>query len=575
MKKVSSIIICILLGTGISIAQCLNWQWAKSTTGDGGQEGFSVTTDADGNVYQIGVFTGDVIAFGNNILVNSNAYLDGFDIYVVKYSPLGEVLWTKTAVVLSPSSVYGASVATDQNNNVYITGYFAGDSVTFDQFTIHTIHHDFNNWNNIFVLKFDSSGNTAWVKVPGGNYMGAGNEMTVDIKNNIYLTGEFAGDSIVFGPHILHNPTTGFSFSNFFIAKYSPTGNVLWAKAPVIADSTNAYGYGVRTDNTGNVYVTGKFYGDSIIFDNVTLRIKSAPGEGIFVVEYDSSGNLVWAKMTDGNPGAAPFGIAVNESNDAFVTGYFTGDSLTWGTSSGYSLGSLNSNAFIAKLDRNGNALWVKTATVPQNMFAIGQSVTVDKENNIFLSGGFGDSVTFDNTTLCQPLDSNLDYDPMFLYKLDSNGNVICAKAFLTGGGGKTSSCIDKNGNGYIGGDIRDVAIIFGTDTLNSGNETAFVAKFSSGNEPASVAGVSPSGSLQLQPNPFTTEATVQYSLPAGSKNAFLIIYDMLGRQQNSYSLNSSNGEISINAGNLSAGIYLYSLVMNNRVLFTEKMVVQ
>jgi len=77
----------------------------------------------------------------------------------------------------------------------------------------------------------------------------------------------------------------------------------------------------------------------------------------------------------------------------------------------------------------------------------------------------------------------------------------------------------------------------------------------------------------QNAPNPFTDETTIQFTLPKGVTNASVLIHDMQGKQIKAYVLDSNNTSISINGGELEAGMYFYSLVIDNKINNTLKMV--
>ena len=86
--------------------------------------------------------------------------------------------------------------------------------------------------------------------------------------------------------------------------------NWLWTKAAV--GSNVDEGKAVSTDPSGNIYVTGLFYGPSITFGSYSLA--NVGGQDIYVVKYDASGNVLWAKSAGGSKDDAGNSI----STDAF-----------------------------------------------------------------------------------------------------------------------------------------------------------------------------------------------------------------------------------------------------------------
>jgi len=75
-------------------------------------------------------------------------------------------------------------------------------------------------------------------------------------------------------------------------------------------------------------------------------------------------------------------------------------------------------------------------------------------------------------------------------------------------------------------------------------------------------------------PNPFSSETVINYTLPQQIKNASLIIYDLSGKQLTSFPLEPSAKSISITSEKLSAGIYIYSVMADGKIMDSKRMVV-
>ena len=77
-----------------------------------------------------------------------------------------------------------------------------------------------------------------------------------------------------------------------YIVKYDAMGNVMWAKSAGGTGSDLVRG--ISNDEIGNIYVTGGFDSDSITFGTTTLINEG--GYDMYMVKYDTSGNVIWAK---------------------------------------------------------------------------------------------------------------------------------------------------------------------------------------------------------------------------------------------------------------------------------------
>lgn len=385
-----------------------NVLWAKSAGGTQTDKGQSISTDANGNVYVIGNYESSSITFGSYTLVNKG---NSWDIFAVKYDSNGNVLWAKSAG--GTTWDWGNSLATDNNGNLYLTGYFTSPSIAFSNDTLPS---------GFFLIKFDSNGNELWGKSVG-SYYDYGLDVTTDNNGNVYVSGTFWSTVIIFGIDTLQN-TSGNQY-DAFVVKYDSNGNVLWARSA--GALYNDGGNGIMTDNTGNVYVTGYYSGSSIIFGSDTLQLTSYGYMyyDFFVVKYASNGNVLWAKSAGGPTGGMDYevgyDISVDGGGNAYSTGHFTGpyiifenDTLSNGINPGYF------NVFTVKYDSSGNFIWSQCATSASGISGInngGNGISTDNNGYTYITGSFlGPDIVFGNDTLL-----NAGYTDFFIAKLESS----------------------------------------------------------------------------------------------------------------------------------------------------------
>lgn len=399
----------------------------------------------------------------------------------------------------------GNGITTDVNGNVVVTGIYYSSSITFGTTTL-----TLNGTQDIFIVKFDNSGNVIWAKREGGTASTYSNSIATDVNGNIFVTGMFGGTSITFGTTTLTNSPGG--FYDMFLAKYDSAGNVLWAKKAGGADWDEAKG--VSTDASGNVFVTGQYKSSSIVFGTTTLTNSGLVD--VFTAKYDGSGNVLWAKKGVGNYNDYSFSISNDVSGNAFITGSFAG-SVVFGSDTLTATGS--PSIFTAKYDPSGNVLWAKSPTGG----GYGQSIAADGGGNAVVTGWFGGPITFGSTTL-----TNAGGADIFVAKYDGNGNELWAKGgvgtFDDGGLGITT---DASGNIIATGGFQSASITFGSTTLTnsgSGNNDILVVKYDgSGNvlwaKSASGTGndVSAGVSTDAGGNVFVTGSYFMASLMFGS----------------------------------------------------------
>jgi hypothetical protein len=522
MKKflllpVAVIFFCFL--SDISYSQAPSWLWAKSSGGTSADYGNSVAVDASGNSYITGYFTSPTITFGFYTLTNTNSTGDMWNVFLTKYDANGNVLWAKSAGGIAWwTDDCGISVAVDASGNSYITGAFNSPTITFGSYTLTNTDSAALMWN-VFLTKYDADGNVLWAKSAGGpawqlEDCDEGTSVVVDASGNVFLTGYFESQTIIFGPDTLTNA----GYSVIFLVKYDANGNVLWAKSS--GETDNGFAISLAGDAFGNTYVTGEFIGPIITFGSDTL-INPSNERNVFLVKYDTGRSVLWAKNTGGTSDNLASSVAVDTSGNAYLTGCFKGSTITFGSDTLTNDGLFD--IFLAKYDAGGNVLWAKSAGGTSNDF--GNSVSVDAFGDAYLTGQFSSSaITFGNYTL-----TNAGGGDIFLAIYNNNGNVLWA----TSAGGTSdedgqSVAVDASGDAFVAGWFGSHKITFGSDTLtNVGNNDIFLAKLEG--IPVGVNELIHSESILVYPNPATDKISIK--LHDDNVGSIISILDIEGQQ--------------------------------------------
>lgn len=190
---------------------------------------------------------------------------------------------------------YVSECVLDNNGNIYVVGFFADTLYPDPASTSVKLVANANDGDAVFFAKYNPAGGLIWAKAVG---TGHGLDIALDRLGNIYITGYGnSTDSADFDPgpgRVIYTSGTDF----MFMCKYDNNGNYLKSR---FFSGVGVKGLGIATDSSYNVYVSGCVR-NPVDFDpgpgvtNLTRHNTSVNRDG-FYARYDSSMNLVWARL--------------------------------------------------------------------------------------------------------------------------------------------------------------------------------------------------------------------------------------------------------------------------------------
>ena len=389
------------------------WKTQFGTTGDDAIG--CVATDSQGNLIVAGGTSGTLFA--------TNA--GGDDIFIVKYGPGGNRLWTKQFG--TPKDEDPSTVTVDRSDNVYAVGSTEGDLFSSKGGMSH----------NAFIVKYDASGDQLWAKQFGTSDCGA-DGAAVDGQNNVYVVGDTSGS--LFGPNLDTADPTSY---DVFLAKYDSNGTLLWAKQ--FGGPGNDLPGQVAVDGQGNAYVAG---GTDQLFGPAT------GDDQAFLAKFGPDGSLLWGKKFGGPYKSFATSVCLDGSGSAYVAGYNSTDP---------SASEFSRNGFVAKYDTNGNQVWSKQIITTGGV--IPRTICSDRQGNLVLVGSTKGNLFAPNAG---------DKD-IFVAKYSVNGQALWSTQYGTVGQDEANNVTADN-QGYVyvvGGTTGDLF------ASNSGGEDAFIQKIS------------------------------------------------------------------------------------------------
>ena len=294
------------------------------------------------------------------------------------------------------------------------------------------------------------------------------NASATDSAGNTYVVGGFSG-TVDMDPGVGISNLSSAGGRDAFVAKYSPTGDLLWANR-YARSAGNDVVYDIVLDAQENPTIVGAFAGTST-FGATTLTSKGTTDA--FAAKLDPSGNVSWVTGFGGTGFDQSSKVVLDSSGNLYVAGLFQSTVNFGPTTLTSQVGSYD--VFTAKLGPTGSVAWVSQmgGASADQVAGIG----LDTTGNIYVAGSYQGTATFGSRTLT----TAGGYDA-FLSELTPQGATAYAVGF--GGTGTDQAkdlAVDGSGNAYVAGFFAGTAAFGGTTLNSTGLSDGFAAKVATG----------------------------------------------------------------------------------------------
>jgi uncharacterized repeat protein (TIGR01451 family) len=403
--------------------------WERSFGMDGVQVANKIIQTSDGNY----------LVIGNSGSPNSNSNISFgmVDFWILKIDNNGNIIWENTFGGSDNDIPYSAKETQDGGFII------AGESSSNDG-SLTT-----NNGNSDFwVIKIDSQGSLLWQKNYGGSNDDRASSLSVTTDGSIIVGGTTnSWDGDIVGNH---------GNNDYWVIKLNNLGDLIWQK-PYGGTSTDELKELITTTE-GNIVLTG--YTSSNNGD-----VSGNNGESdVWVLKVDINGNIIWQSCYGGNSQEIALSLVETIDNNLILCGNtYSNNGLVSGNN-----GSGTSDAWVLKINQNGNLLWQKCFGNTTNQVA--QSIEVTEDGGYIFSGytdsGGGNISDYNGGV----------YD-VWILRMDSLGNEIWENN-LGGSGGEAAVSIIKTTEGeYL---LTGFSNSNDGDVLSgqSGNINIWVVKF-------------------------------------------------------------------------------------------------
>lgn len=365
-----------------------------------------------------GEFTDKVIAVceeGGSLYCTGYVYQYAEDrnICTIKFDGNGNLVWLKTYNGPDNDTDEPVAIAADGSGNIIVAG--RGKNA--------------NNDYDIVVIKYNTNGDTLWIRNWDGGVSGddEAKDMAIDGNGNVLITGISDED-----PTLLVN-------NDYITLKYSANGTLQWAVPYNGTGGADDKAYTIALDNAGNAFVSGKTW-NSTDYDIQTQKYAAANGAETAFATYTSTlGDDIPEKIKVDNSGNIIIGAVSDRDNT----------------------GSTNRDYLTIKYNNSGTQLWEQlyngAGTGDDDLIAL----ATDAADNIYVTG----SSDLDSTAT-----DNLDFVTI---KYNSSGTTQWSKSYNGAANGDDIAlaiAVDAGGYVYVSGQSNE-----GTAMLKNNNATTIL----------------------------------------------------------------------------------------------------
>ena len=427
MKKLKQYIlliaICIFLQNTYA-QNCISPEWLINSTGDDWDVVCDMITGKDGSTYLAGNFT------ASTKLNEDSKKLTGYNIiFIAKFNANGENVWLRQ--IKNDDYCYISSISTDLSGSIYTCGNFKGEINTGEQTLISS------KSKNAFIIKMDNKGDFVWSKQINGKFSNNKLFLKNDSEDNLIFTGSFTG--------LLNIDSTTYQskyFTDILIAKFNDKGELITSK--VFEGKANDLINDIAINKKNEIFLTGSFekelnvgdivlksqgrkdafiiklnnklqvifneqigsiyddYGQNILIDskdNILLagsfsdeiqldKEHSIISNGlldVFLIKYNKNCKIIWAESFGGFANDYQSAIAVNNSNNIYLTGTYRGEIQK--DKSQINSSNFSNDIFLTKYNASGDFRYIESIGDTNTDF--GKKLIIDTANYIYLTGNF------------------------------------------------------------------------------------------------------------------------------------------------------------------------------------------
>lgn len=503
-----------------------------------------------------------------NLATDGSSFGGNYDAFITKFNSEGKILW---ATYYGGDDVENSfSIAIDKSGMVYICGSSASANGIA---TKGAYQEKLAGFTDGFIAKFNRDGVRQWATYFGGPKDDQALGISVDAHANLFVTGFTLSNKGIATPGA-YNTQYGGGRDNGFLAAFDSSGSIRWST--YYGGNQNDYSFAVVADVFGYVYITGTCSSATGIATSGAFRTGVGGWYDGFIAKFSNAGALIWGSYFGNGGDDECTAIVADTSGNVYITGNTSSDSgiATSGAHQTTYLGGVKGyDVFLSKISGEGKIVWSTYYGGNEDDFAWGMAIGHDQDISItgytYSNNGIAIAGAYQSV--------NAGMGDAYIAKFRPDGNLDMGSYY----GGTNMDLgyavtVNNPGEVYIAG-VSSSKTGIANPVTNSdtlwGSSDCFLAKF--GNQPS---GIKPPilniTSISISPNPVLRDVTVEYNLVEANQ-VKMEIFDLEGKfcgtlaEDNLQMAGFHSISIHLDSYHLKPGIYYLNIIAGNN--FTSR----
>ncbi len=475
------------------------YEWVEPFVDADHYELRDIVVDEEQNLYVCGFFT-ERLFWGSKSYMPHDPRGEAF---LSKLDKNRQVVWMRTLTSDSFSMATALSLGPD--GNLYLGGTFDGQLSFGGSFYL-----DADGTTDQFIASYTRNGDFRWSNRFGTGYLNNVPIMKADKDGNLYMGGQFIGESYLPDLDTLIQ-STGIVL-NTLIGKLDASGT--WQWVDLLPENATIQDLELGWD--GRPWITCSFR-DSFIWRDSLLVPEE---DDVFLARLDKDGKLLQIRQYKGTGNERILDMQTGTDSNLYLTGYYTKafgmDSLLLEVP----VQSSRGNGFIARLSAEGNVRWLKAIPAFDVYFNF---IDLDEHNNPYLCGRFYDWIKPGGDSLNEGHGAGVN---VILLKFDSSGEYRWSLSMEKIKSNSPSGFqVQSSSEGYILGRANQMVEIGNYSLVAAGNSLSYIAKFSTAPFPLHHS-VPERTAIRSYPNPATDYFRLKTKHPVQS----ITLYSLTGQ---------------------------------------------